>query len=434
MQRSRHVMRIATTSTTSNRVNETLDPCVVLMKQLIAKHQHLWTDEKIYSLAQGVVYWNPPQAVNDAMVTAINDPTTTLHSYAPDEGLPELVSAIKLKLRRENNLPSKGSSQDDIQVIVTPGANAAYMNCVLTLLSENELSVVFKPYYFNHVMAIQMTRGQEALLVGPIDDDGCPSMSWLKEQLEEKGKQIKMITITNPGNPTGVSLPTSKLQEIVDLCRDFGVFVVFDNTYEQFDHTGANTFETESGDGLTKAGFHCFSDEHVINIFSFSKGYAMAGYRVGYVVVNTCGEDGKNVYEQMVKVQDTIPICTSRISQKAAMGALSEGRPWVERKVKTLDEGREAILDALEPLEKTIGGSGAMYCMAKLPSGIDDMQLAEELVEKYGIAIIPGKFCGLPGWIRVCYSNLPTKECKIAAGRLKKGLIDLCVRPTTRAS
>ena len=152
----------------------------------------------------------------------------------------------------------------------------------------------------------------------------------------------------------------------------------------------------------------------------------MAGFRVGYIAVNTCGESGKEVYEQMVKVQDTIPICTSRISQHGALGALSAGKQWVDKKVKTLDVGREAILDALSGMEKIIGGSGAMYVMAKLPDGMDDMVLAERLVEKHGIAIIPGKFCGLPGWIRVCYSNLPSDECKIAAERLKTGLRDLC--------
>ena len=75
----------------------------------------------------------------------------------------------------------------------------------------------------------------------------------------------------------------------------------------------------------------------------------------------------------MPQVQDTIPICTSRISQLAALGALSAGRSWVHEKVKTLDAGREAIIDALSPLEMTIGGTGAMYVMAKLPDGIDDM-------------------------------------------------------------
>jgi aspartate/methionine/tyrosine aminotransferase len=288
------------------------------MKQLIAKHQHLWTDEQIYSLAQGVVYWKPPETVNEAILKAMNEADSALHSYAPDEGLPELIAAIQQKLSRENDL-----SSEDVKVIVTSGANQAYMNCVLTLLDEGDLSIVFKPYYFNHVMAIQMTRGDDALLVGPVDDDGFPSIPWLKEQFEsEKGEAIKMITVTNPGNPTGVSIPKAKLQEIVDLCREHGKWVIFDCTYEQFDHSRANVYSINNDNASRTDGFHCFSDEHVMSIFSFSKGYAMAGFRVGYVVVNTCSEVGKNAYEQMVKVQDTIPICTSRISQVRCIDAI----------------------------------------------------------------------------------------------------------------
>jgi aspartate/methionine/tyrosine aminotransferase len=84
-------------------------------------------------------------------------------------------------------------------------------------------------------------------------------------------------------------------------------------------------------------------------------------------------------------------------------------------------------LDALAPLETTIGGSGAMYVMGKLPAGMeDDMFIGELLVEKYGIAIIPGSFCGYPGWIRVCYSNLNPEDCLIAADRLEKGIAFIC--------
>ncbi len=123
------------------------------------------------------------------------------------------------------------------------------------------------------------------------------------------------------------------------------------------------------------------------------------------------------------QVQDTIPICTSRLSQIAALGALSAGRTWVSNKVRTLDQSRDAILKALQPLEKTIGGSGAMYVMAKLPDHCnDDLEIGEMLVEKYGIAIIPGSFCGYPGWIRVCYSNLKPDDCIVAADRLALGI------------
>ena len=94
--------------------------------------------------------------------------------------------------------------------------------------------------------------------------------------------------------------------------------------------------------------------------------------------------------------------------------------------MRTLDAGRKAILDALAPLETTIGGSGAMYVMGKLPDDVDDMAFAENLVKKYGVTVIPGSFCGFPGWIRVCYSNLPPDVCIIAAERLKKGISELC--------
>lgn len=152
VSRPSKALKMATTTTKSNlkptstRVNETLDPCVVLMKQLINKHQSSWDDkdEKIYSLAQGVVYWTPPSTVSEAMVDAIHEPDDALHSYAPDEGLPELVSAIKEKLANENNLDDDAGTE----VIITSGANQAYMNCVLTLLSEGDLSVIFTPYYF----------------------------------------------------------------------------------------------------------------------------------------------------------------------------------------------------------------------------------------------------------------------------------------------
>lgn len=78
------------------------------------------------------------------------------------------------------------------------------------------------------------------------------------------------------------------------------------------------------------------------------------------------------VFISCVKVQDTIPICPSRISQVAALGALKAGRSWVSDQVLTLDAGRESILEAMAPLEIIMGGTGAMYVMGKLPSGMDD--------------------------------------------------------------
>ena len=388
----------------STKVERTLDPCVVLMKELIGQYADLWKDKGgIFSLAQGVVYWTPPEESKLALQEAIDDRSSMLHMYGPDEGLPELRVKLQEKLRQENGL-------EDQHVIVTTGANQAYMNCVLTLLQETDKSVVFQPYYFNHVMALQMclTDAESRMLVGPSSDQGIPDLDWLEEQLRQD-EDIRMVTLVNPGNPTGKLQSRETLQRAVDLCRQYNTWLILDCTYEYF-----------VPDSLFDG---CFSEPHVLHIFSFSKAYALAGYRCGYVAIS---QHAENVYEQMMKVQDTIPICPPRIGQIAALGALQAGRDWVQKQVATLDAGRQAILQALGTLEKRMGGSGAIYVMGKLPvHQQDDVLVATKLVHDYGVAIIPGSFCGFPGWIRVCYANLPPEKCLEAAERLRQGILAL---------
>ena len=141
-------MTTTTTSTTgtgvpplSTKIRGTLDPCVVLMKDLVGQYAPAWKDKGgIFSLAQGVVYWTPPATAGQAIKEALDDETNMLHMYGPDEGLYELREKLTEKLATENGL-------EDHHVMVTVGANQAYTNCVLTLLEEGHACVVFKPYY-----------------------------------------------------------------------------------------------------------------------------------------------------------------------------------------------------------------------------------------------------------------------------------------------
>jgi aspartate/methionine/tyrosine aminotransferase len=413
----------------SNRIVGTLDPCVVLMKSMVNEYSHIWKDKGgIYALSQGVVYWGPPYQSAQFMQAELSDPDNALHQYGPDEGLQELRDALEVKLAAENGLTNHS-------VMITVGANQAYANCVLTLLGElcyaggqpdvveargqgrrqQQKAVVFAPYYFNHVMAIQMCGGPDSLRVGPCSDDGVPDFDWLEDILRTD-PTIQMVTIVNPGNPTGVALDRPVLQRAVDLCRDHSCWLVLDCTYEHFvahgptATTASTTTTTTSAQSATSTFGGCFDGEpHVIHIFSFSKSFALAGYRCGYLALH---RGAAGLYEQMLKVQDTVPIAPSRISQVAALGALRAGRAWVAERFNTLNGGRRAILRALEPL-KVMGGSGAMYVMAELPHPYReaDQDVARTLVRDYGVAVIPGSFCGFPGWIRVCYSNLPPDLC-----------------------
>jgi aspartate/methionine/tyrosine aminotransferase len=414
----------------SSKIARTLDPCVVLMKSMVREYSDLWKDRGgIHALSQGVVYWSPPAEALDRMVAELSDPDNSLHQYGPDEGLLELRQALEVKLADDNRLT-------DHDVMVTVGANQAYANCVLTLLGDRwdrarertqqpgpgtespiPRAVVFAPYYFNHVMAIQMCS-PESLLVGPCSDAGVPDVDWLEGQFRTSQDPIQMVTIVNPGNPTGVTLDRSVLQRVVDLCRANACWLVLDCTYENFVHDPTATSDSSSSANEEPCFDGSFDGEpHVIHIFSFSKSYALAGYRCGYLALS---RSAPGLYEQMLKVQDTVPIAPSRISQMAALGALSAGRAWVAERFATLDVGRQAILRALGPL-KVMGGTGAMYVMAQLPANcpVSDQDVARTLVRDHGVAVIPGSFCGFPGWIRVCYSNLPPDLC--VQGRLRWG-------------
>ena len=262
-------------------------------------------------------------------------------------------------------------------------------------------------------MALQMSLPESGLLVGPSSDEGIPDLDWLHQQLAID-KDIRLVTLVNPGNPSGVLLTREYVQQVVDLCRQYDCWLILDVTYEYFIH---ETNQPKVFDG-------CFNEPHVIHIFSLSKSYALAGYRCGYLALH---QEASGLYENMLKVQDTIPIAPSRIAQVAGLGAVQNaGRPWVQEKVQTLASGRQAILQALRCLDQPIiGGSGAMYVMVKLPSAADDLEVGTMLVRDYGVAVIPGSFCGFPGWIRVCYSNLPPDQCLQAAERLEAGLRSL---------
>ena len=220
---------------------------------------------------------------------------------------------------------------------------------------------------------------------------GVPDLDWLRSQMEQNRygdddtqsarNAIRMVTLVNPGILTGVSLTHEFLAEITELTKEYGVWLVMDNTYEHFDVKGKNklpsTEEGADGNGDVTPDFPCFDEEHVINIVSFSKGYAIAGFRVGYVALSSKddgggGGGGTRAYGEMLKVQDTIAICVSRVSQMAAMGALRAGREWVHERVRSLDAGRAAILGAVSSLEDVVGGDGAMYVMGKLPDSVDD--------------------------------------------------------------
>ena len=383
----------------SRRIQATDTPCIVTMQQMMRGR----TD--VLSLAQGIVHWSPPPEALASAAKLVGEHSTSL--YGADDGLPEVRAALKTKLAQENNITAS-------EVMVTAGANQAFTNIVLSLLDASDACALFKPYYFNHLMALQMTgAGSGAdIFIAPSTTELQPDVNALRSEMYQRKAQgrppIKLVATSNPGNPTGVMIPKVRLLELSALCAEHGAWLVIDNTYEHFSYPNETPHE-------------CIEAAHIVNVFSFSKAFGMMGWRVGYLAYPP------PLAPEMLKAQDTIIICPSILSQRLALAAMEPGRCWVLERVAGLAEQKALVLEALTtalPAGSIQGGSGAIYLFCKLPVE-DDLAAVRWLTKKHKIATIPGSACGMPGHFRVCYANLPLETTRVAAERLRAGLAEL---------
>ena len=143
--------------------------------------------------------------------------------------------------------------------MVTTGANQAFINIALSVADSDDSIVLFVPYYFNHLMALQMTEGGPKVDFGPCDPETMlPDLSWLEDRLASDSPP-KAVVVVTPNNPTGVIVPGNMLQRMASLCGSSGSWLIVDNTYENFTYEDT-TLRPEFVDA-----------PNVINIFSFSK-------------------------------------------------------------------------------------------------------------------------------------------------------------------
>ncbi|KAG2432782.1 hypothetical protein HYH02_012914 [Chlamydomonas schloesseri] len=394
------------------------------------------------SLAQGIVHWGPPPIALQRLTTRLATEPAAVSGYVPNEGLPALRAALRTKLVERNNL-------HHYDVIVTPGCNQAFLNALIALCDDSDRVALFRPYYFDHLMAVQMTGGSDRLVVGECDPVTMrPSLAWLQRELAGPNPP-KMVVLVNPCNPTGILLSRAELDAFSAACAAAGAWLVLDNTYEDF-------VFAEGGEHYCPAG------PHVVHLFSMSKAYGMMGWRIGYVAFPDYAHANKDVPGQapgtngsgsgsgaqqaltapgalamaQLKVQDAVCICAPAPSQALALEALgAEGRQYVDGLIAPLRANRDLLRSALAPLEPHVaGGEGAIYLWARLPQGRgcqDDRAVVTWLVQQAGVCVIPGSACGMPGYIRCSYANLPPDQFPAAVARLRAGLEHLVAHGMT---
>jgi aspartate/methionine/tyrosine aminotransferase len=353
------------------------------------------------SLGQGVVHYGPPREAVEAAARAAAGPE--VHQYQPLAGVPALLEAIEQKVGHDNGIDlARGC-----RIMVTAGGNMAFVHAVVATTMPGDEIILTVPFYFNHEMAVEMA-GCRAVRV-PTDPQYQLDVDAIRAAVTPRTRAV--VTIS-PNNPTGAVYGPDALRAVNELCRDLGLYHISDEAYEYFVYGSA-----------VHASPASFADAagHTISLYSLSKSYGMAGWRVGYMVYPEALSDA------FAKVQDTVLICPPVICQLAAAAALSVGRAYCRPYVAGLAAVRDVVFAALrtlEPLCTVPAAEGAFYCCLRANVSANPMRVVERLVREHRVAVIPATTFGLVDgcYFRVAYGALDQATVTAGIGRLVDGL------------
>jgi len=378
----------------SLRMKSVQSPIIPVVGELIRKNPGT------ISLGQGVAYYGPPPQAIESIETFLADAEN--HKYKLVQGIPELLAAIEQKLREENGISLNAS-----RIVVTAGANMGFMNAVLAITDPGDEIILQLPYYFNHEMAVAIADCKAVCV--PTDDDYQLQPEAIAAAITRRTRAV--VTIS-PNNPTGAVYRESDLRQVNEICRRKGLYHISDEAYEYFTYDGARHFSPGSIEQSAK---------HTISLFSLSKAYGFASWRIGWMVIP------EHLYMPIRKIQDTILICPPVISQWAAVGAMKAGRQYCREKLLMTTDIRAIFLNELASIADLVTvprADGAFYLLLRVHKDMDPMELVRQLIEQHKVAVIPGMTFGMEDkcYLRVAYGALQKETAAEGIGRLVKGL------------
>lgn len=307
--------------------------------------------------------------------------------YAPVEGLAELRRAVAGKLRKENRVRASAGN-----VIITNGSNESILIALMCTMDPGEEVLVPDPGFMDYRPVVELLNGYPApyRISGEDNFELDPD---LIRQSVNKGR-TKVIVINTPSNPTGNVLKRKTLEEVADIAVDNNLLVIADEAYEKFVYGRAKHVSMASLNGV---------QDNVVTLQSFSKTYAMTGFRVGY------SSGPEKIIGAMKKVHVYTSISAPTISQFAAIEALRTGKNYVERARKEY-ERRGAFL------HKRLGEmglicavpEGAFYLFPSIRNtGIGSDKFSQLMLEKAKVAVLPGTEFGKygEGYVRLSYAT-----------------------------
>jgi aspartate aminotransferase len=309
----------------------------------------------------------PPHIV-EAAARAGRDGFT---KYTASRGIPALVDLIVDKLARQNGLNVSGSD-----VLVTTGGVTAIFEAIAALVDPGDTVLLPDPGWPNTEAMVQLLSGRVVRYRLVPSEGFAPDLVGVRQLA--RSLSPRLIYINSPSNPTGAVLSANTIKSLCEIADEVGAFVVSDECYE------AITFDRRHTSAAS------FLPGRVFTAFSFSKTYAMTGWRIGYLVTPPgLGED-------MTKLQEPIISCATAVAQKAAEAALGESQQCVADMVAAYRARRDRVVDVLADTGLLLSvPQGAFYALVDVSAaGEPSAAFARRLVNEAGVAVAPGSTFG----------------------------------------
>lgn len=391
-----------------NHISEVFSPPIVDIASIVkttTRHKEL------ISFGQGIPFYNPPDFALDKLKESLTSSENYIHRYTVDEGLPDVIELI---LKRHN---SKGRNLARENVILTAGANLAFYLALTSITSYGDEVIIPTPFYFNHVMDVQILQCKPVLV------PRLPTMDLDIAEIEKKITiKTKAIVITSPDNPTGAMYSKETLQRIYELAEEHDFWVIHDETYEEF------LYDREHSNHFSMLDFEKTDRHRVISVFSFSKVFGMSGYRAGYLIFPS------KLYKNLLKLQDSIIVNCPAVSQtlvKVLLEREQETRSWFDSNFKQLREVRKYILEEInqsnffELQQNSLSGLGGFYLFPAISSKQfqnKSFELVSRLIKEQDVVLLPGMGFGdtWNNYIRISFGNVNLTQVQEGFSRLKE--------------
>lgn len=366
-----------------NALEESSTLAMTKMARELAAQGH-----KVISLSVGEPDFKTPAHICEAAKKAIDD---GFHGYSPVAGYPDLRKAIADKLKRDNNIDWKPEN-----IVVSTGAKHSLANVIQVLVNPGDEVLIFAPYWVSYSEMVKLAEGKSVVVDGAFEND----FKVTAEQLEAAiTPRTKVVMYASPNNPTGAVYSEKELREIAAVLEKHeGVYVLADEIYEYINFTEEGHFSIGSIPALK---------DRVITVNGVAKGYAMTGWRIGFIAAAKWIADG------VEKLQGQVTSGTNSIAQKAATAAFNGPKEPSIEMAKAYHRRRDLVVGLLKDIPgfKVNVPQGAFYAFPDVSYYFgksdgetlikDSDDFANWILNKSYVSTVAGSGFGAPNCIRI---------------------------------